>query len=102
MSEAATENDFTCPVCRAVQQRADACRRCRCDLRLVLRAEGAARDARRRLLLHLAAKRWPEALREARTFHALQPAADSRRLLAVCCLLAGDFSAAARWAEGID
>ena len=62
MTERPYEDDFTCPVCRAAQPSSDTCRRCRSDLRMVLRARRAARAARRQALLHLAAGRWQDAL----------------------------------------
>jgi len=97
MTAIPAEENLVCPVCRAVQKPSETCRRCRCDLRLVLCVQGAARDARRQALLHLARHRWAEAFHAAQTFHAIQPGADSRRLLAVCCLLSGDFREALWW-----
>ena len=101
MSDGSPETDaFACPVCRAVQARSDTCRRCRCDLRLLCQAEEARRGARQDVLLHLHARRWADAQRAARTYHAFQPGADSRRLLAVCCLLDEDFRLAVESAVG--
>ena len=98
MSDGSPEADtFACPVCRAVQAWSDTCRRCRCDLRLLCQAEEARRSARQGVLLHLHAGRWADAQRAARTYHDLQPDADSRRLLAVCCLLEEDFRQAVEW-----
>lgn len=89
---------FVCPVCRATQAWSDTCRRCRCDLGLFRRADEARRHARQQALLHLRAARWADARRAAEAYHALEPGIDSRRLLAVCCLLGGDFSQAVDWA----
>jgi hypothetical protein len=81
-----------------MQAWSDSCRRCRCDLSLLRRADQAHRKARQRVLVQLRAGRWADAQRAARACHDLQPGADSRRLLAVCCLLAGDFAEALAWA----
>ncbi len=89
---------LVCPVCRATQAWSDSCRRCRCDLGLLRRADEARRQARQQASLHLRAGRWADAQRAARAYHALQPGCDSRRLLAVCCFLVGDFHEAAQWA----
>jgi len=97
MSDDSPDDNMVCPVCRATQAWSDVCRRCRCDLSLLRRAEEARGKSRQDALLHLRAGRWAEAESAARAYHQLQPAADSRRLLAVCCLLSGDFEAAA-WA----
>ncbi|MGA2255373.1 MAG: hypothetical protein ABSG53_11975, partial [Thermoguttaceae bacterium] len=85
-------------VCRATQAWSDTCRRCRCDLQLLRQANQARRQARRKALLDLRDGRWADAHRAALAYHALAPGADSRRLLAVCCLLAGDFAEAVKWA----
>jgi len=99
MTAGSLENGLVCPVCRAGQAWADSCRRCRCDLRLFRQADEARRKARQDVLLHLRAGCWADSQCSARTYHALQPGVDSRRLLAVCCLLAGDFAEAAEWAR---
>ena len=45
------DNSFVCPVCRAAQAWSDSCRRCRCDLGLLRRAdERVARPGRQALL----------------------------------------------------
>ena len=100
MTECPHEDDFTCPVCRAAQPSSDTCRRCRSDLRMVLRARRAARAARRQALLHLAAGRLRKiaAPRSARACTAIEPGGDSRRLMAVACLLSGEFGKAAQCA----
>lgn len=97
MSDGSRENSLICPVCRAKQAWADSCRRCRCDLRLLRRAEDTRRNAQQAALLHLDAGRWAEAQQAARVCRDLDPGDDSRRLLAVCCLLAGDFQRALEW-----
>ena len=97
MSEASLDNTFVCPVCRAAQAWSDSCRRCRCDLRLLRQADEACRHARQQTLFHLCAGRWADAHHAAHTYHALRPGFDSRRLLASCYLLSGDFLQAADW-----
>jgi hypothetical protein len=88
------ETHFRCPTCRAVQDRAEVCRRCKCDLRLVLAAQDAARAARRQALSRLAAGRPHAALVAAQELLLLERTADSLQLAAVCALLAGDYHAA--------
>ena len=51
MSDDSLDTDFVCPVCRAAQAWSDSCRRCRCDLRLLRRADAACRQARQQALL---------------------------------------------------
>ncbi len=97
MSDGSLDDNVVCPVCRAAQVWSDSCRRCRCDLGLLRRADEARRNARRQVLLHLRGGRWADAQRAARAYHTLQPGGDSRRLLAVCCLLSGDFQQAVDW-----
>ncbi len=55
--------------------------------------------ARQDALLYLRAGRWTDAQRAARAYHDMQPGADSRRVLAVCCLLGGDFQQAVECAR---
>ncbi len=95
ISDVALDNAVVCPVCRAAQAWSDSCRRCRCDFRLLRQAEQARCQARQQALLDLRAGRWADAQRAARTYYTLQPGDDSRRLLAVTCLLGGDFQQAA-------
>jgi hypothetical protein len=98
MPDGPLDTSFICPVCRAAQAWSDSCRRCRCDLRLLRQADEARRRARQQALQHLRAGRWADAERAARAYHDIQPGADSRRLLAVCCLLGGEFQQAVKWA----
>lgn len=92
----AANNDFRCPTCAARQTLADVCRRCKCDLSLVV-AVHHRRDALRRQCLRLLRQQQPEAaLRAAEQLHALAPDADSNRLLAVAHLMCGQYSHALR------
>lgn len=86
-----------CPTCGARQDGpADTCRRCKSDLRL-LRAALAAHDRHWRAALRLLDQRRPgAALEHAAVCHELRPGADSRRLLALCRLLRGD------WPEALE
>jgi hypothetical protein len=88
-----------CPTCGALQEWSDACRRCRCELAFLRRATGAALAARRRCLRALRAGRVPEALRHARRLYASCPDQPAARLLAVCHLLLGNWTAAATMAQ---
>jgi len=95
----ADENDaFTtplvCPTCGATDQRGEACRRCRSDLRLLRRIE-ADRNTELRVLAHaLAAGRWSDALLAAQYVHTLRQDDTSFRLLSVCQLLSGQLETA--------
>jgi hypothetical protein len=87
-------DQMSCPTCGARQGWADACRRCKCDLRL-LRAAAAAYDHARSLCLeHLRAGHAARASRAARACHRLRPDAESGRLLALAHLIRGRFSLA--------
>jgi hypothetical protein len=90
-----TESGLRCPVCRAQQEWADTCRRCRCDLALVRAAADAYFASRRRCLALLGAAQFPQALAEARRAWELHPASDAQRLLAVCTALCGEWAEAA-------
>jgi hypothetical protein len=83
-----------CPTCRAAQEWSDTCRRCKSDLRLLRAFAGAYRRCRHACRVHLDAGRPRAALHAARRCHAVAPTPESRRLLAVSALLAGDFAAA--------
>jgi hypothetical protein len=90
-----------CPTCRAVQEWSDACRRCKSDLRLLREVSAAYFRSRARCLLALLAGHPLAALRAARRCHTLRADADSRRLLAVSALLAGDWATAAAMAHDL-
>ncbi len=91
------ENDrerMRCPTCRAVQEWSDCCRRCKCDLRLLRLVSDAYHAGRLRCLGELARGRPWAAYDAARECMGLRPDDESRRLLAVCLLLGGDWPAA--------
>jgi hypothetical protein len=90
--------ELRCPTCGAVQAWADECRRCRCDLKLLRQAAAEALAARRRCLVDLRVGRTAEALPHAHRLYALAPDQSAARLLAVCYLLRGNWTAAAAMA----
>src|SRR5262245_21978065 len=85
-----------CPVCKADNTQAPACRRCKADLSLLWQLE-----SRREALLvsarcHLARGRWRDGERDARAALRVRDGADARRLRALCRLVARDFAGALR------
>ena len=84
-----------CPTCRAEQPWSDACRRCRCDLRLLRAAAASYHRSRRACLLQLRAGHPRAARLAAGHCRELAASAESRRLLAVAALLSGDWADAA-------
>ncbi|CAN5784126.1 hypothetical protein BH23PLA1_BH23PLA1_00530 [soil metagenome] len=83
-----------CPTCRAVQDWAESCRRCQSDLGLLVEVAGSYRHHRQRCLQLLESGHPQDAIHHARQCHRLHPDKPSRRLLAVCALLVGDWVAA--------
>jgi len=101
--ESLAEDGVRCPTCRAKQPWSDTCRRCKCDLTLLMNVAEACRQGRRRCLAHLHAGRFSKALQEAKHVWTLRPDRQAARLLAVCLLHNGKFRKAfqtARTAEG--
>jgi hypothetical protein len=88
-----------CPTCRAVQEWSDTCRRCKSDLRLLRASAASYRRSRRACLEQLQSGTAPAALPAARLCHALGADPESRRLLAITALLAGDWATAAELAS---
>ncbi len=97
-----TDGDVRCPTCGARQEWSDACRRCKCELILLRRVTDAVQANRRRCLGLLQAGRVREALRYARRSYALSPDRPAARLLAVCHLLQGNWTAAFTMAQIAD
>lgn len=90
-------DEMRCPTCGARQGGwVDACRRCKSDLRLLRAALAAYERNWRSALAALDEERYDEAAAHARRCLELRPGAESRRLLAVCQLLRGD------WTEAVD
>lgn len=94
-SSAPDRQRVRCPTCRAGQEWSDTCRRCRSDLRLLRELADAYHQTRLACLARLKAGRPRAALRLARQCRELSASAESDRLLAVCCLAARDWAAAA-------
>jgi hypothetical protein len=92
------ENNVRCPTCRAQQVWSDTCRRCKCDLRLLYTAELSYRNSRVRCLNALHAGRADAAAVDAQTCLRIRPDEESRKLLAVCALLDGDWPTAVKLA----
>ncbi len=86
--------ELQCPTCGARQGWADICRRCKCDLSLVVAAHRRRRQLRAQCLGWMRSHRLDAALRTASELHALAPDADSLRLLAVARLLHGSYAGA--------
>jgi hypothetical protein len=82
-----------CPTCRAAQAWSDICRRCKSDLRLLRELAENYSALRSSCLANVRNKRIHEALEQARQCLALRDGDETRRLLAVCELLSGN------WAE---
>ena len=85
---------FRCPTCRAQQELSDMCRRCKCDLRLLRAAEQAYNHHRTECLSELKNNRPISAMACARECDRLRPGEESRKLLSVCSLVAGDWATA--------
>lgn len=83
-----------CPTCGVRQPWSDACRRCKSDLRLLREAAEEYAALRRECLLSIRRNRTRAALELARRCRTLHDDDDSRRLLAVCELLNGDWCSA--------
>lgn len=83
-----------CPTCGASQAWSPECRRCRSDLRLLQEAASQYRLGSRRCLRELRSGRPRAAFEHARACLALSPDDETRKLAAVCALLAGDWPSA--------
>jgi hypothetical protein len=92
--------EMRCPTCGARQGGwADACRRCKSDLRMLRAALETYERHWRGALLDLDAGRTDAALHHARRCHELRPGPESHRLMAVCQLLRGDWAGALEMAR---
>jgi hypothetical protein len=89
------DEPMRCPTCGAEQVWADACRRCRCDLRMLRAAEQAYQLHRRRCLVGLRNGRIEFARRQAQIANGLRPTSESCRLMALCDLLSE------RWLDAV-
>ena len=94
-TEPPERQEMKCPACGAMQELAPTCRRCKCDLSMVIEAAAEYAMLRRRCLAAFAANRPEEALPYARACYTLDPNPAATRRLAACLILTG--SAEARW-----
>lgn len=92
-------DDFRCPTCGARQGLAEICRRCKCDLSLVVVVQRRLQTLRQQCLLQLGQQQGEAAVQAAEELHALAPDADSTRLLAVARLACGDYAQALKMLE---
>jgi len=97
-----TGGDLCCPTCGARQEWSDTCRRCKCELILLRRVTDEVQASRRRCLWSLRCGRADEALLHARRSYTLCPDRAAARLLALCHLLQGNWTAAVTWAQIAD
>ncbi len=88
-----------CPTCGADQTASAECRRCKCDLTLVLAVRQQAQVLHEQVLRHLRDGRAGDAVDAAERRHTLSPDRTSRRLLAVSYVTAGNYEAAIRCRE---
>jgi len=94
MDERDALETVVCPTCRARQEWADTCRRCRSDLSLLRAYADSYHRARFRCLAALRRGDPRAAVRAARRCAWLRPGTEANRLLASAALLAGDWSTA--------
>ena len=85
------ESTLRCPTCRATQPWSDECRRCGSDLTLLRRFSDRCEQLRGQCLLALRSNNARDAVAHSRALCSLRPSEDSKRLLAVCLLAAGEF-----------
>lgn len=93
-SDVSIDGGARCPTCGAHQEWSDTCRRCKCDLTLLRSVASAVRFHRRRCLALLQRSSSRDALVHARRLYLLSPDPQAARLLAVCHLLNGEWTAA--------
>jgi hypothetical protein len=93
-ANASPANSIRCPTCGAGQRPSVECRRCKCDLSLVVAVRNHADDVHSDCLRQLGAGEYRDALRSALVRYELSPDETSRRLLAVTYLCLGRYQAA--------
>jgi hypothetical protein len=86
-----------CPVCKATNDSGPQCRRCRADLTLLFALEEQRRQTVAAAYRCLMEGRAPEAQRLAHRAGNLRGDDETRRLLALSCLLQRDFAGAWRY-----
>lgn len=82
---------FRCPTCGAKQAEDRTCRRCKCDLTLVVATRRQARRLHQQCLEALRGDDLPLAAQRAQARYNITPDETSRRLLAVVQLLQGNY-----------
>lgn len=87
-------DSFRCPTCNARQDPAPECRRCKCDLSLLLSALQRSEGLYEECLRHFAEGDVNAAEQAALRRWELSPDADAARLLATAYLLQGRYQAA--------
>jgi hypothetical protein len=92
--ESMNSETMRCPTCRAVQAWSDTCRRCKSDLRLLREVAEEYAALRWHCLSNLRQNRTHAALEQARQCFAMRNDDETRRLLAVCELLNGNWASA--------
>lgn len=93
-----SNQQLRCPTCDAQQIASPVCRRCKCDLTLVVDILATALTLKRRCCHLLDQGLYEEAAVAARRLVQIEPDEDSVRYLGVCYLLLGQYAAAARLA----
>ena len=93
-ANASPANSLCCPTCGAGQPPSVQCRRCKCDLSLVVAVRNRADALHRDCLRQLRAGEYHDALGRALGRYELSPDETSRRLLAVTYLCLGRYQAA--------
>ena len=85
-----------CPVCKADNAQAPACRRCKADLSLLWQLESRREGLLVSARLQFARGCWRDAERDVAAALRLRDGVDARRLQALCRLVARDFAGAWR------
>ena len=83
---------LVCPTCGAQQAWSDTCRRCKCDLALLVDSLHLRDSLHQECLRHIDSGDVAQGLTYARRRWELSPDEDAARLLAVCLALTGHFS----------
>ncbi len=93
-TEASRADSLHCPTCGAQQLPALQCRRCKCDLSLLVAVRNHARQLHQQCLLDLSRQKYGQALGNARRLLELSPDQTARRLLAIVYLCLGQYQEA--------
>jgi len=101
MADSTTDinESLRCPTCNAAQAWSDECRRCKSDLSLLRRVIQSRQQFCEFALHAIREQRYFAALDAAQRAHELYPDTNSRRLLASCQMLTGNWLQAVRLAR---